>query len=94
MFHSIRTKLTLSYALIILLCLLLAGLGAVVLIDRYQRDAVLTRVRAASTAITQPLQTLLTLQVRFAQIESRLAQEVTRWGMRALLSRQFQPHGS
>ncbi len=85
MFRSIRTKLAVSYALIILLCLLLAGLGAVVLINRYQRSAVLTRVRAASTAITQSLQTLLTLQVRFPQIESRLAQEVNRWGMRALL---------
>lgn len=85
MFRSIRTKLAVSYALIILLCLLLAGLGAVVLINRYQRNAALTRVRAASAAITQPLQTLLALQVRFPQIESRLAQEVTRWGVRALL---------
>jgi signal transduction histidine kinase len=85
MFRSIRTKLAVSYALIIVLCLLLAGLGAVVLINRYQRDAVLTRVRAASSAITQPLQALLTQQVRLPQIESRLSQEVTRWGMRALL---------
>jgi signal transduction histidine kinase len=74
-----------SYALIILLCLALAGLGAVVLINRYQRHAVLSRVQAASASITKPIQTLIALRVRAPQIEARLAQEVNRWGMRALL---------
>ncbi len=85
MFRSIRTKIAVSYALIILLCLLLAGLGAIVLVNRYQRDAVLSRHRAASAAITQQIQALLTLRVRLPQIESRVAQEISRLGMRALL---------
>jgi len=85
MFHSIRTKLAASYALIILLCLVLAGLGAVVLINRYQRDAALAKYRSAATAITQQVQTLLTLRVGLPQIESRVQREADRLGVRALL---------
>ena len=85
MFTSIRTKLAVSYALIIILCLLLAGLGSVLLINRYQRAAVLTRYRVTSAAITQQVQALLALRTRLPQIESRFADEVTRLGIRALL---------
>lgn len=85
MFRSIRTKLAASYALIILLCLVLAGLGAVVLVNRYQRDAALTKYRSAAAAITQQVQALLTLRVGLPQIESRVRREADRLGVRALL---------
>ena len=85
MFRSIRTKLVLSYALIIVLCLLLAGLGAIVLINRYQRDAVLSRYRVTAGAITQQVQALVTLRFRIPQIASRVSEQITRLGLRALL---------
>jgi signal transduction histidine kinase len=85
MFRSIRTKLVLSYALIVVLCLLLASLGAIVLISRYQRDAALSRYRVTAGAITQQVQALLTLRFRVPQIESRLSDQITRLGLRMLL---------
>ncbi len=85
MFGSIRTKLAVSYALIIVLCLLLAGLGAIVLINRYQRDAILSRYRVTAGAVTQQVQALITLRFRVPQIASRLSDQVTRLGLRALL---------
>jgi signal transduction histidine kinase len=85
MFRSIRTKLVLSYALIIVLCLLLAGLGAIVLINRYQRDAILSRYRVTAGAIAQQVQTLMTLRFRVPQIASRVSEQITRLGLRALL---------
>lgn len=85
MFRSIRTKLVLSYALIVVLCLLLAGLGAIVLINRYQRDAVLSRYRVTAGAIAQQVQALITLRFRVPQIASRVSDQITPLGLRALL---------
>jgi signal transduction histidine kinase len=85
MLRSIRTRLVLSYALIIVLCLLLAGLGAIVLINRYQRDAVLSRHRVAAGAIAQQVQALMALRFRVPQIASRVSDQITRLGLRALL---------
>ncbi len=85
MFRSIRTKLVLSYALIVVLCLLLAGLGAIVLINRYQRDAILSRYRVTAGAITQQVQALMTLRFRVPQIVSRVAEQITPLGLRVLL---------
>jgi len=87
MFRSIRTKVVVSYAVIILLCLLLAGLGALILIRRYQREAVLSRNRAIAATISQQVQTALTLRVRFAEIVSRVRSEADRLGARVLLVR-------
>jgi len=85
MFRSIRTKLVLSYALIVVLCLLLAGLGAIVLINRYQRDAALSRYRVTAGAVTQQVQSLMTLRFGLPQIAARVSEQITPLGLRALL---------
>jgi len=84
-FHSIRTKLLTSNTLVIILCLTFAGLGAVVLVNHYQREATLSRHRTAAAAITVQIQGLLSLRVGLEQIASSVSREVERLGMRALL---------
>jgi hypothetical protein len=85
MFHSIRTKFLASHTLVIVLCLAFAGLGAVVLVNRYQREATLRRQLTAAAAITVQIQGLLSLRVGLEQIASSVSREVERLGMRALL---------
>ena len=85
MLRSIRTKLVLSYGLIIFLCLLLAGLGALVLIRRYQRAALLSQRRATAAALSERVRTLLASKPRLPEAEARLRQEAQKLGVRALL---------
>jgi signal transduction histidine kinase len=85
MFGSIRTKLAVSYALIIFFCLLLAGSGALILIRRYQRDAVLNQRRAVAATLSQRAQGLLASQLGLPQMALRLSQEAQRLRVRALL---------
>ena len=85
MFRSIRTKLAISYTGIVLLCLLLAGTGAVVLIARYQRESVLSRRRAVAATVTQQVQGLMALRVPLTDISALLTREAQRLGARFLL---------
>ena len=85
MFHSIRTKLVASYALIILLCLLLAGLGALVLVRRYQRDMALSQHRAVAATLSKGVQSLFASKLSLPEIAQRLRQEAQALGARALL---------
>lgn len=83
MFHSIRTKLAVSYALIILFCLLLAGSGALILVRRYQRDVVLNQRRATAATLSQRAQSLLASRPGLPEVSLR--QEARRLGVRAML---------
>jgi signal transduction histidine kinase len=83
MFRSIRTKLAVSYALIVLFCLLLAGSGALILIRRYQRDVVLNQRRATAATLSQRAQSLLTSRPGLPEVSLR--QEARRLGVRAML---------
>jgi len=85
MFRSIRTKLVLSYALTILLCLLLAGLGALLLIRRYQRAAILSQRRAVAASLSEKVQTLLASRLNLPEAAARVRQEAAELGVRALL---------
>lgn len=85
MFRSIRTKLAVSYALIVLFCLLLAGSGALILIQRYQRDAVLNERRATAATLLQRAQSLLALRPSLPEVALRLRQEARQLGVRALI---------
>ena len=85
MLRSIRTKLALSYALIILVCLLLAGLGALVLIRQYQRNVALSRHRTTATILVQRAQTLLAARTDLQTATERLQQEARRLEARVLL---------
>jgi len=85
MFRSIRTKLAVSYALIILLCLLLAGLGALILIRQYQRNAILSQRHATAVTLSQRVQSLLALKLNLPEIAVRMRQEARALGVRALL---------
>ena len=85
MFRSIRTKLVLSYALTILLCLLLAGLGALLLIRRYQRVATLSQRRAVAASLSEKVQALLASRLNLPEAAARVRQEAAELGVRALL---------
>ncbi len=85
MFRSIRTKLAVSYALIVLLCLLLAGLGALILIQRYQRDTALSQRRATAAILAQRVQGFSAAKLTLPEIMERLRQEAYKLGVRALL---------
>jgi len=84
-FSSIRAKLALSYALTVLLCLLLAGLAAVVLVQRYQRDIVLADRRVVAATLARIAQSSLLSKLSLPDAQSRLTQEARRLEMRALL---------
>jgi two-component system OmpR family sensor kinase len=84
-FSSIRTKLALSYALTVLLCLLLAGLAAVVLVQRYQRDIILADRRVIAATLARLTQNSLLSKLSLPDVQSRLTQEARRLDMRALL---------
>jgi len=85
MFRSVRTKLAASYALIVLVCLILAGLGALILIRRYQRDAALSQQRSAATILAQRVQSLLVAHLDAPAIVNRIRQESHRLGARTML---------
>ncbi len=85
MFRSIRTKLAVSYALTILLCLLLAGLAALILIQRYQREAALAQRRAVAVTLSRVVQGFLGSKLAQPEVFLRFRQEAHRLGMRALL---------
>ena len=78
MFSSIRTRLAISYALIVFLCLLTAGLSALLLIGRYQRDASLSRHRAAATVLVQRTQALFGAGLDLERASERIRQEARR----------------
>ena len=85
MFSSIRTQLAISYALIVFLCLLMAGLSALLLIGRCQRDATLSRHRAAATVLVQRTQALFGAGLDLERASERIRQEARRLQARALL---------
>ncbi|MCD6519951.1 MAG: sensor histidine kinase [Anaerolineae bacterium] len=57
MFHTLRSKLVLSYILLVLLCLILLGLAAGALITRVQRRANLQRTQALAILLARRLHT-------------------------------------
>jgi hypothetical protein len=83
MFSSLRSKLLLSYALIIFVALFIAGAASLVLMERYQHRANLASLQALGTSVALRLPELYA-QGRADSIQ-RLRQQAQRLNLRLLL---------
>jgi signal transduction histidine kinase len=80
MFKSLQSRLTLSYIVIILICLVLAGLAAWVLLRGYQRDLAYTRLHDRSLLAPRLTNELLRRGMTPEDAVRRLAQLMTQSG--------------
>lgn len=85
MFGSLRTKLIASYALVITLSLLLAGLGSVYLIRSYQTQLRLNQLADQALPLTLQLWRLEHLGASPSEIQQILKEQASDLGLRLLL---------
>lgn len=82
MFASLRSKLFASYIFLVLLCLLLVGLAAGLLISGYQRGAQITALHAQAVIIRQFMERDITAASTFSNtlpvVRQRLNQQLDR----------------
>lgn len=85
MFHTLRSKLVVSYILLVLLSLLLSGVAAGILVTGVQRKASLGRTQMLAGGLAQWIRAQPNLRARVPGVMERLQREATRLNGRILL---------
>lgn len=85
MFKTLRSKLIVTYALIIVLCLVLAGSAAVVLFNHYQERVARRNMQILVTALSAQIHSAIVQRPRPGELERRLRQMARSVNARLLL---------
>jgi len=85
MFKTLRSKLIATYALIVVLCLVLAGAAAVVLFNNYQERVARRNMQILVTALSAQIRTAIVQRPRPGELERRLRQMARSVNARLLL---------
>ncbi|MFQ5857143.1 MAG: sensor histidine kinase [Anaerolineae bacterium] len=86
MFKTLRAKLIATYAVVVILCLLLAGSAAVYLFNNYQEQTARRNMRLLVNALTGQMRILVERQVRVPEARRRLEQMASSVGARLLIA--------
>ncbi len=85
MLSSLRSRLLISYAIVILVCLTLAALTLILVARPVQQRLATVRLAAQAALVTPGVRTLLDRGLPVEQIAQRLATSIAQRGMRVLL---------
>ncbi len=85
MFKTLRSRLIATYALIVVLCLVLAGASAVVLFNNYQERVARRNMQVLATALSIQLRSALTRRVPATELARRIQQTARDVDARLLL---------
>ncbi|MFQ6058461.1 MAG: sensor histidine kinase [Anaerolineae bacterium] len=85
MFKTLRAKIIVSYALIVFLCLFLAGSASVFLFNRYQEGVARRNMRLLAVALVSRVPSLLAQREALPEVARRLRADAKAVGARLLL---------